>query len=265
MHRLQPTRACLRFAVLLALTPALPGHAQVTPAQAARPQSFPATQPTQAVPPPPAPRPPAPRPVQAHHTQVLYNGDLLSIHAENSSLNGILREISRQTGMVVTGGVSDERVYGNYGPADTGSVLADLLSGTGSNMLLKESTDDRPKELVLTPRQGGASPPSPAAVAPDEDERESQDTPPQQVRPQPLPGYQPQAPTSSPNDPGPPPSAQIVTPDPQPTTATPAVTTPATTATDSTQQQSPNGVKTPQQIYDELMKLKQQQKTPAPN
>lgn len=190
------------------------------------------------------------------HLQVLYTSGVLTVHAENSSLNGIIREITRLTGMSVTGGVLDERVYGNYGPADTGAVLATLLAGTGSNMMLQESTADRPLTLVLTPRQGGATPPSPGSVAPDADEpptqRNQADLPPQQIRPTPIPGT---LPTSA--------SPQGATPGSSipPTSTTSDDTAAATATSNTTDQQSPNGVKTPQQIYDQLMKLKQQRAT----
>jgi hypothetical protein len=97
-----------------------------------------------------------------HHADVTYAAGLLNVRADNSSLNQILRTISRLTGMKITGGVADERVYGNYGPATPPTILATLLDGTGSNMLMRESSaTGTPTELVLTPRGGGATPPSP--------------------------------------------------------------------------------------------------------
>ena len=51
----------------------------------------------------------------AYRARVEFSGNQLSITAENSSLNEILSEISRLTGMKITGGVADERVYGSYG------------------------------------------------------------------------------------------------------------------------------------------------------
>ena len=103
-----------------------------------------------------------------HHAQVTCTGGMLTVHAENSSLNGILRSVSRCTGMKVSGGVLDQRVFGDYGPAAPATVLATLLDGTGSNMLLLETAADQPAQLILTPRTGGVTPPSPSAV-PDDD------------------------------------------------------------------------------------------------
>jgi hypothetical protein len=91
--------------------------------------------------------------------EVVYANGLLRITADNSSLNQILRSIARETGMKVTGGVRDERVFGTYGPSTPARVLASLLDGTGSNMLLRESSSNAPAELILTPRLGGATPP----------------------------------------------------------------------------------------------------------
>jgi hypothetical protein len=98
---------------------------------------------------------------------VSYEDGRIDVRANDSSLNQILRAISRATGMTITGGVADQRVFGNYGPASPSAVLATLLDGTGTNMLLREGDDATPPELVLTPRGGGPSPPSPSAV-PDE-------------------------------------------------------------------------------------------------
>lgn len=86
----------------------------------------------------------------------------IEVRADNSSLNGILRAIARCTGMRITGGVTEQRVFGNYGPAAPATVLATLIDGTGSNMLLRERTADQPAELILTPRTGGPTPPAPS-------------------------------------------------------------------------------------------------------
>ncbi len=112
---------------------------------------------------------PAAHPGERHHrAQVSCTAGQLTVHADNSSLNGILRSVSRCTGMRITGGVVDQRVFGDYGPAAPATVIATLLDGTGSNMLLLETASDQPAELVLTPRTGGPTPPGPNAV-PDDD------------------------------------------------------------------------------------------------
>jgi hypothetical protein len=116
----------------------------------------------------PAQTPPTPQTTSASHplqqpAQVTYTNGKLLVSASNSSLNQILRDISRETGMKITGGVTDERVFGQYGPDAPAKILAQLLDGTGSNMLLLQATATTPAELILTPRHGGPSPPNPSA------------------------------------------------------------------------------------------------------
>ena len=193
-------------------------------------------------------RPPAPVPAPAHRATVTFAEGSLSITAENSSLNQILRDISRSTGMKITGGVMDERVYGSFGPGDTSSVLSALLSGTGSNMMLIFDARRTPSELVLTPRGGGPTPPSPTAAR--GNDRDEEDLPPQMRPHMPRPEPRPEP------SPAPPPAPAIAVQIPQ------AAATPP--ATDTTQQVSPNGVSTPEQIYQQLMQMKAKQaQTPA--
>jgi len=174
------------------------------------------------------------------------------ISASNSSLNQILREISRLTGIKITGGVAEERVFGDYGPAQPAEVLNTLLDGTTSNMFLVAGIGENPPELILTPRTGGATPPNPNASR--FDDNADNDDQPQAGRPV----LQPTESQSQPARPYPtpasiPPSAPSNDPNAAPATPTPSP--------DANQQQSPNGTRTPQQIYDELMRLRRQQQT----
>ena len=175
------------------------------------------------------------------HADVSYAQGMLSISANDSSLNQILRQISHETGIKITGGVTDERVFGRYGPSTPSQILSALLDGTGSNMLLVHRDGSTPAELVLTPRMGGPTPPNPNAAIFSE---------------QPGPAAAPQnagdseqrrnpAPSTSSEQNGPPvaPLSNSASPDP------------------SAEPQSPNGVKTPQQIYDQLERLRAQQPT----
>lgn len=206
--------------------------------------------------------PPSQNPVvveSARPAKVVYAGGLLTVTADNSSLNQILREISRLSNLKITGGVADERVYGLYGPALMPVVLVTLLNGTGSNMFLIQDASAAPRELVLTPRQGGASPPNPMAGRGVDPEDET-DLPPQLTpRVSNAPGANPRGvnpphpqqwqPAASPSANG---AAVPVQLNPAPVTTTPEMTT----------AHSPNGVKTPQQIYEQLMKMQQQQPKP---
>lgn len=193
---------------------------------------------------------PAQQPAQ--RAQVNLTNGLLTVTADNSSLNQILREISRVTGMKITGGVTEERVFGNYGPADTSTVLSTLIRGTGSNMMIVLDAKQTPQELVLTPRGGGPTPPNPSANR----GRGEEDLPPQRTQRFPRPGGLGDVQSNQ----GPPPQpipAQMPPQAPEQVASPPAPPT-----SDTTTQQSPNGVKTPQEIYDQLMKLQQQQTTP---
>lgn len=165
--------------------------------------------------------PPTPQQLPSHPATVTYTNGMLDVSADNSSLVQILHAISLKTGMKITGGVTDERVFGQYGPAPAAQILNSLLDGTGSNMMLVESDGTSPAELILTSRQGGVTPPNPNAGSSVEDS-----DPPDEQSSKPI--------------------------EPQ---ANPAAVEPA-------QPQSPNGVRTPQDIYDQLRKLRQQQAKP---
>jgi len=236
MQRFLPTRllaaACLSFATLLA--------AQSVPLPASKPSAavpasslLPATPVTVEPPATPAQRPP-------HRAEITFTSGTLSVLANNSSLNQILREISRATGITISGGVSDERVFGQYGPGAPAQVLAALLDGTSSNIVFVHagvSADTQvPAELILTPRLGGPSPPSPNAHTFD-DESASQSSERQEIAPAPDPGVV-SRPTITPAD-----SRDQTSPN-------------------GANQPSPNGTKTPQQIYDQLQQLRQGQQQP---
>lgn len=181
------------------------------------------------------PRPLTPAELPAQPAAVTYANGLLSVTAHNSSLNQILRDISRDTHMKITGGVADERVFGSYGPEPAAQVLNSLLDGTSSNMIFVGSNGTTPAELILTPRGGGATPPNPMAAS--SNQNNQPDEPPSREP------YQSNLPEQS--APANPPETS-----PEP---------PPAPAQDTTQQQSPNGVKTPQDIFNQLMKLRQQQ------
>lgn len=190
-------------------------------------------------------------PDRASRARVTYRDHQLSIAANGSSLNGILREIAKLTGMKITGGVNDERVYGNYGPDSSQQVLNQLLDGTGTNVMLLETPEHTLAELVLSPRSGGATPPSPNAAGDSEGGDES--LPPGLVnyhnRDLPLGARanQMSARDRNANPANPPGETQSGI---EPFTTIPGGNN-GQAQPDSTQQ-SPNGVKTPEQIYDEL-------------
>jgi hypothetical protein len=263
---------------------------------------------------------------QRHRARVAYADGLLEVHADNSSLNQILREISRQTGMKIVGGVADQRVFGSYGPAPAATVLQTLLDGTGTNILLQETGAHVPAQLVLTPQTGGPTPPPPNSPSYDVTETEPDLLPPATVQgltqaqsagsattvpaTATVPQGTPPALSSPPSMPQPgnnvlgnpnnvspsastvpvtnsvplsslptPSSAQPVSgivdaPNPPPAGSTTAGFTSQTPPDNNpnlappaatTNQASPNGVKTPEQIYEELKLLQQKKNNPPAN
>ena len=236
MQRPAPIRfiAIAELAFAAALPAQSPRQQQPRPQQATT-SALPAT-PVTTPEPPPVPLTPSQRPPQ--RAQVTYADGALSISADNASLNQILRQIATDTGMKITGGVADERVFGQYGPADPDQVLATLLDGTGSNVILVHHDGATPTELILTPRQGGPTPPNPNAAA-FNDRSEPYQAPIQVVQPQPNPQSR-----AIPANAAPPEGAAPASP---------------------SQPDNPNGVKTPQQIYEQLQRMRQQQQQSQQN
>src|SRR6185295_2147882 len=102
MHCPMPARL---FALLL-LTTALQAQSR-NPSQPA-PAPLPMTASTAVPDTPPVPLTPAQSPPK--RANISYADGQLTISASNSSLNQILREVSRLTGIKITGGVAEERV-----------------------------------------------------------------------------------------------------------------------------------------------------------
>jgi hypothetical protein len=239
MHSFAPIRftAVASLALAASTLAQAPHPPQTPPASPQLPSTLPATATT-------TPEPPliliplTPAQLPPNRAQVTYADGTLSVSADNASLNQILRQISTDTGMKITGGVKDERVFGNYGPAPADQILSALLDGTGSNMVLVHGDGPAPAELILTSRQGGPTPPSPNAAAFND-------------KPEPQTAPTPQAEQSA-QPAGPAPIVPPVTP------ASPGASN-GTNPDNSSQPQSPNGVKTPQQIYEELQRMRQAQ------
>lgn len=221
---------------------------------------------------------------------VIVTQDRLEVRAQNSSLNGILQEIAAQTGMTISGGVVDQRVFGDYGPGPAPEVISELLQDTGTNMILRMTATGGLGELMLSPRMGGPTPPGPGSFHEEDGPAQASGPPAPTQTPRATPGQTlPPSPSSRPARP--PAATDLsrtpVTPDPSgfvsaPTVApatepgtTPGPATQSTGTTDqnsgpgsgpgTTNPQSPNGVKTPQQIFEELQKLQQQQQKPPGN
>jgi hypothetical protein len=197
--------------------------------------------PTPAIAATPAQKPP-------RRAEVNFSNGQLAVAADNASLNQILREIGRQTGIKITGGVAEERVFGKYGPSGAQEVLAELLDGTGSNMMLIAGEGGAAGQLILTPRHGGVTPPNPNA--PGFDDEGADDDAGNRSRPRPAQGVSLYG--ESPSTQGGGPVNGV------PATAAGAAGDPATSANPASQQ-TPNGIKTPQEIMQQLQQLRQQQ------
>jgi len=166
--------------------------------------------------PPPPPMPNWPVNESPSRASVTWDSHGLRIEASNSSLQQILKDVSVETGSKVEGMVPDQRVYGSYGPGQARDVIAQLLQGSGYNVLLAgDLGSGAPRQIVLSPRRAGAgssaNPESPAQdnnpddEIPDNTEVEEQPQPPPQqpipMQPNPnqgRPGFGPNGPIRTP-------------------------------------------------------------------
>ena len=235
--------------VLILLLAAAPGYAQA-PRLRGRAQPDPSassTQPAPAQPVPAQPVPAQPAPAQpappqqpqaaplvnqtppsmlqqpAGEAQIVFTGDTLSIRADNSSLAAILHQVAGKSGMQIEGLSGDERVFGSFGPGAPRDVLADLLNGTAYN-------------LVLLGDLGGGAP------------RELILTPATHGGTAPPPAPAPVTTTIDEAANGP--DAEIPPPQPE---VPPAGTNPPPTP----------GVKTPQQLFEQLQRMRSGQQQPG--
>jgi hypothetical protein len=264
--------------IMLAV-PAL--HAQLIPAT--QPTAAPATNAT----PPSIPWTPLPgvKSAAAHPAQVTYADGKIDVRANDSSLNQILRAIAQKTGLKITGGVQDERVFGNYGSAPLSAIIATLLDGTGTNILFLEGDANHPPRLILTPRSGGVTPPGPDTSASDDQPpsgmQSGQAAMPSNDHPQPAPNAAPRGLPQPANNVNGNPSNTSPTASTLPTTnsvpldtmPTPSTTPSATGIVDAPNPPTPgasvgaapDGTVTPEQIYQELLKQQKQPQANPPN
>jgi len=105
---------------------------------------------------------PAPPPTLAQQPasppQVSFQGGQLTIFAQNSTLGDILKAVRTQTGATIElPGNASERVVGQFGPAPARDVLASLLNGSHFNYLLLGSpTDPSALDRVILMAKSGA-------------------------------------------------------------------------------------------------------------
>jgi hypothetical protein len=102
--------------------------------------------------------------------QVSYQGGLLSIAAQNSTLGEILGEVRKRTGATIDippGSGANERVVVSLGPGEPRDVLARLLNGSSFNYVMVGSNADpnAVASLILMVKPATSGEPQPA-VAP---------------------------------------------------------------------------------------------------
>lgn len=181
--------------------------------------------------------------------QVSYHGGQLTIAAQNSTLGDVLRAVRTQTGaaMEVPGNPND-RVIGHFGPGPARDVLAALLNGSRFNYVLlgSASNPNALERVILTSQSGGSAPP-PEPQSPEQAQ-------------QPQPGGFGDAE----------PADEMGTLDPgnreeEPDTDLQAADGQAVQSDDNVQQPGtpPQGVRSPQQLLQELQQRQQQQQQPG--
>ena len=164
----------------------------------------------------------------AKPAEITLNQGKLSIKADNSSLTDILHHLAKDTGMTIDGLARDQRIFGVYGPGTPREILSELLDGAGYNVLMLGDTDSgAPRELQLSARSNSPAvagqPTMAAQEQPQEDDQDDNAPPP--------PNYPPAGEVA--------PHAPVVTPGQAP---------------------PPNGgVKSPQELLQELQRMRQQQ------
>jgi hypothetical protein len=93
---------------------------------------------------------------------VVYDSRGLFISASNSSLAQILKDVSTDTGAKVEGlgadpRMTDQRIFGTYGPGPARDVITQLLDGSGYNILMVgDRGQGTPRRIVLS-LQGGSA------------------------------------------------------------------------------------------------------------
>lgn len=96
-----------------------------------------------------------------HAPVIEWDGKLLTIDAENSSLSDIMLGIRSRTGASIDmpGSANRERIAVHLGPAPIREVLSSLLYGTDFNYVIQSSEDDDSAlgKVILIPRDADSS------------------------------------------------------------------------------------------------------------
>lgn len=182
--------------------------------------------------------------------QVSFQNNQLTIVAPNSTLSDILRAVKKLTGAEIDVPSAPERVVTHLGPGPVREVMAELLNGSRFNYVLLGSPDDQNglSRVVLVGKSG------PQDVAPNPNPNpteQEQGTPQSALRPLMPPQQQEVLPEASEVDPA---AEENAPPDDNNDQ----------NSADADQQQENPGVKTPQQMLQEMQQrqLQLQQNQP---
>ncbi|MGB8010441.1 MAG: hypothetical protein WCF68_02415 [Terriglobales bacterium] len=123
--------------------------------------------------------------IPASPAKISYQGGLLTISAQNSSLGEILRDVRKLTGATIDipqGSGASERVVAHIGPGAPRDVLAGLLNGSPFNYVMLGSASDPSavSSVILMPKSSAAGETQTAANVP---ENNSVPTPPGRFAP----------------------------------------------------------------------------------
>ncbi len=136
--------------------------------------------------------------------KVSFQGGLLSISAQNSTLGEILREVHQLTGASIDipqGSGANERVITNLGPGAPRDVLAGLLNGSSYNYVMVGSASDPSaiSSVMLMPKQSSPGDVQTAANVPT-NVYQNDDSVPRRPSPFPQPFSQATLPPQPPGD-----------------------------------------------------------------
>ncbi|GAA3766510.1 RodZ family helix-turn-helix domain-containing protein [Terriglobus aquaticus] len=219
------------------------------PWSAAAQTPLPATAPTAIS---PSQLPSANPPVPQGATTIEWDGHLLRISASGESLAQVLDQVASRTGIRMVGSPPSDRIYGSYGPAPLVDVLSDLVSGLPVNMLFVDRVGTTPARLTFTARNGAATPASPATSFAQQNPTQAPD-----ANPSPVSNSFSRQPASNvPANPGFAPPANPGFAPPATGNGTATADAPAQPADGNATPASPNGVKTPQEIFEQLQRLR---------
>ena len=85
----------------------------------------------------------------AQPAKITLSGGLLTVDADNSSLSQILEAVKTTSGMTVDGLGKDQRLFGRYGPGNPRDVLSALLDGAGYNFMMIGATGSGAPSTII--------------------------------------------------------------------------------------------------------------------